>query len=150
MPIISTRNAAVVITSLGDNLPIVISATQWTVEVRADEIDITNFETGGFAQFLPSYVEAHISVDGFYNTSTNPFGPNSPEPLIMAGNKVKLQLYYLNPTTNNDLFTFPEAFIMSATGGSAVRDAGRVSFTARNYGAFSYPTGITFSGIDEI
>jgi hypothetical protein len=45
-------------------------------------------------------------------------------------------------------WAFPDAFVMTVHQGLAVKDASRIAFTARNNGTFSYPTGLTFSGVD--
>ncbi len=148
MAAISTRNARVRVTELTTNTVANILATHWTVEVRSDEIDVTNFETGGFAQFLPSYVEAHISVDGFYETGGTPFTNGiAGAGLILSGNYVSIFCYMNRQNVLNNAFRFDAAWIMTASGSSAVRDAARVSFTAKNFGQFFYPGPIAFSGI---
>lgn len=150
MPAISTRNARVEVFIWDAGVTVVLLATRWSVEARSDEIDVTNFETGGFAEFLPGYVEANISVDGFYEKEGTPFAYNIGTPMINAGNYVGLTLYASRDAGGVDYFDFPKAFILSATGEAAVRDAARVSFTARNFGPFEYPGAVTFSGIEVL
>lgn len=145
MPAFSTRNARVEVGTA--SVPTQrIRATRWSVEIRSDEIDVTNFETGGFAEFLPGYVEATFSVDGFWERGGFPFQQGGI--LVAAGNLVEVTLYAHRSTDNDDWFYFPQAFILSCAGESAVRDAARVSFTGRNFGEFQYPLGLVFSGVD--
>jgi hypothetical protein len=151
MPPISTRNARVTVTNQVTSQSANILATRWVVEVKADEIDTTTFESGGYAEFLPSYVQADISVDGFYESGGSPFAYDAGVDLCCAGSYVALDLYsHRTGAAGTDGFFFPAAYILTASGATAVRDAARVSFTAKNVGSFTYPGGVTFAGVDEV
>jgi len=137
MAIISSKNARVRID--GTNF----AATKWSVDVKADEIDITNFETGGFKDYLTSYVEAMISIDLFYDTTSGPFDTN----LLSVGSQPVILLYTQRDTAQ-EFFSFPASIVLSANVSAEVRDAVRVSVTARNKGAFLYPgNAVAFTGI---
>jgi len=137
MAIISSKNARVRIDSTN------FAATKWSVDVKADEIDITNFETGGFKDYLTSYVEAMISIDLFYDTTNGPFDTN----LLSVGSQPAILLFTQRDTAQ-EFFSFPASIILSANVSAEVRDAVRVSVTARNKGAFLYPgNAVAFTGI---
>lgn len=144
MPTISTRKARVQINGT------TMLATRWTCEVKADEIDVTTFESGGFAEFIPSYVEANYSVDAFWDPAVNVFLGNPP--LVAAGSiATNLTLYMKRDAVDGNpvqAFIFPFAYIMTCSVETATRDALRYNFSGRNYGAFSYPGGVVFSGIN--
>lgn len=158
MPAISTRNARVSITPLDANGVAIVGgvvynvlATNCTIDVMAAEIDVTTFESVGFEQYLPSYVGAHISVDGFYDFPNRPFLNAVGVQGIVAAARLAMTISPNRaPAIGGgaaEVWFFPDSFVMTVHHGMAVKDAGRVSFTARNNGAFSYPTGLTFAGV---
>lgn len=146
MPAVSTRNARVLVKELTNGIQSVILGTRWTVDVNADEIDVTNFESGGFVEYLASYLQAMISVDGFYEPVGFPIATNG-FAFCAPGNFVELTLYATRANAQ-DFFHFPRAVVLTAHTEAAVRDAVRVSFTARNDGKFDYPSGLTFAGVE--
>lgn len=140
MAAISARKARVTIG--GTNL----LATKWTVEIKSDEIDVTNFESGGFADYMTTYVDAMVTVDAFYDPANNPHGD---PPNILTGNILEDVELWTKTTIVAENFSFPLLLVLSCTVDAAVRDAVRISFTGRNKGPFVYPGSITFSGVDE-
>jgi hypothetical protein len=150
MPAVSTRNARVQVALASNPADLqTILGTRWTVDVHSDEIDVTNFESGGFTQHIPSYVEASISVDGFYEPIAFPFveGGVGGSALVAAGEFLYIKLFATRANAN-DYFLFPKALVLTAHAEASVRDAVRVSFTAKNYGTFTYPGSLVFNGIE--
>lgn len=141
MPACSTKNSRVT-AGLANT---VLQAYKWTVEVRADEIDVTNFESGGFTDYLTSYVDAMGTVDAFWDKDDNQ--PFDDPPQLLPGQQTNLTLYMHTDLLN--YFRFPIAIILSSTVDAAVRDVVRYNFTFRNKGPFYYPGEISFTGITE-
>lgn len=65
MPAFSTRCSAVTVGTFFHK------ATMWSIEIVADEIDVTNFETGGFVDYIGSYVQANWNFDAFVSDDDN-------------------------------------------------------------------------------
>lgn len=118
-------------------------ATKWTVDIKADEIDVTNFESGGFTEYITAYVDSNISVDSIWNAAVNDFTAAGQ---INTGRVITNLKLFLSTAAGAPCFTFPSAIIISVTPDASVRDAMRYSFTARNQGSFSYPGGLVFNG----
>jgi len=138
----STKNARVEVGTPFSTL----EATKWTVEARADEIDVTNFESGGYTDYLTSYIDANGTVDAFWDKSTNV--PFADPPLVLPGNQLAVRLH-LHKNTVDAYYDFPVAIILSSSVDAAVRDVIRYNFTFRNKGYFVYPGATLFNGIDE-
>jgi hypothetical protein len=145
MAVSSTKNARVSVIPYGGGASSDLIATKWTVEVRADEIDITNFESGGFTDYLTSYVDAMGTVDGFWDKANN--APFAGPPSILVGDQPALTLYM--HTENLNYYRFPVVIILSSTTDVSVRDVVRYNFSFRNKGIFYYPEEQAYTGIDE-
>lgn len=140
MPAISTKKCKVQIDG------VTLLANKWTVEIHADEIDVTTFESGGFAEYLASYVDAMVTVDAFWDPDDNPFA-NAPD--ITVANELSEVKLFLRRAEANDCFVFPTLVVLSCVTDAVVRDAIRFNFTGRNKGVFYYPGNVVFSGITE-
>ena len=156
MAAISTKNGLV---DIGGNSML---SPKWTVEISADEIDVTTFESGGFTDYITSYVDANVSIDCFYDLGENPFDPNA-APSILVGKVVYCKLWLVRTGGRNGLpignanaapvncnFHFPSLLITRLNSVVAVRDAVRYDFNGRNKGYFLYPGAVTYSGIETI
>lgn len=118
---------------------------------------MTNFETGGFVEYIGSYVQANWNFDIFKDSGESEF--NAGATGINAGKELTdLRMWYTGRKVfrgnlgqaagNEDCFYFPRAVILGVTPSSAVRDAHRISVRGRNQGVFYYPEGVEYSGID--
>lgn len=142
MGAISTRNGRVMIGATSSTTAVL--AARWSVEFTSDEVDVTNFEGGGFAEWIPSHVDAKVSFDGFYDLSADPF--NSASPGLVAGTIIACRLYMRR--TGNLNFYFPKLSLFNVNVEAGVRDAVRYSVMGKNLGQFLYTNNFSFSGMD--
>lgn len=123
-------------------------ATKWTVEIRADEIDITNFESGGFTEQETGYIDATITFDAFWECNLNIFEEDPPQ--IIPGTKHNVKCYIRGTPARavavpaaavipDEHFTFTCAKCITCNVTSAVRDVARYDAVFRNNGEFTLP-----------
>jgi hypothetical protein len=122
-------------------------ARKWTVNLKADELDVTTFEDGGYANFLAGMVTAEINVEGFFQDNLSPLSNLSLYPGSILTN---LKLYLNNAAglanawPNNgflpaSFFLFPSVIVLSADTMADVKGALEFNFNARNKGSFTMP-----------
>lgn len=132
MPAFSGKQARVSVN--GINLP----ANKWTVNLKTDELDVTTFENGGFANFTYGVHEADVSFEAFWTTLVN---PTSNPPKIQIGADVPCIIYLdsgLVSTANTSFtFNFPHLLITSLSVDTSVRDVVKYSVSGKARGNFS-------------
>jgi hypothetical protein len=118
-------------------------ANRWSIEIRADELDVTNFESDGYVEYITAYVDATITVDALWDTAFNDFSLAGGG--VNVGRSIDTCRFYLNRDAGL-LFEFSTIVIVSVTPEASVRDVMRYSFTARPRGSWIYPGGLEFTG----
>ena len=118
-----------------------LSATKWTVNVKTDELDISNFETATpgsnlYADYTFGLQEAEVSVDAVWDGNND---PHSDPPNITAGGVLTNLKLYLDFVNLTNFWLFPSFQIFTVSVDADVRGIVKYSFTGKNKGTFSYP-----------
>jgi hypothetical protein len=133
MAFFSAKNARVQIN--GANL----FAMRWTITVKTDDLDVTNFETGGFGTYFGGIIDADITCDAVWDSVQDPFNnPPAIQPAVILGNgqvgagaTVKFFLDFVNLGV---FWSFAGILITSVTQDTDVRGFIKYSFSAKNAG----------------
>lgn len=115
----------------------VVTAHSSTVNVDTQEIDVTNFEGGGFADFLMCILAATSTIDAHWDALADPLDdpPNLRPAQIIANFFV-----YVN-TLAGPFWSFPLATVKSFNFKTGAKEAVAFTSMVRNKGAFLFPTG---------
>lgn len=136
MAFYSAKNARV---SVGNTN---LFAMKWSINTKVDELDVSNFEGQGYAQWIGGLLDADISVDCVWDANQNPTG-NPPN--LIPGQLVSTVKFYadwrgLGPFGAGEAWTFPSLLITALNQETEVRSFIKYSWTAKNASA----TGWTF------
>jgi hypothetical protein len=115
-------------------------ARKWVITPTGEELDITNFEGGGFADRLVGILDCEIMVDADYDSQAALSNFNNP-PNIVIGAVLSTIKLYLNLTSGTQFWLFPSAIVTTTPMNADVRGKLELSFTAKTKGTFSYPVG---------
>ena len=140
MAAFSARNARVIYEGLA------LLALKWTVNVKADELDVSNMESQGYADFIGGLWEADISIDAIVDSANAAF-------YIWPGKSTSTVTFYFDSgtarkITNNNQYdasttaktiAFNSLFISSVNVDAEVRGFVRMSISAKNKGYFQMP-----------
>lgn len=145
MPAFSARNSRIRFEGVG------ILGLKWTVNTKVDEIDVSNFEGGGYADYIGGLWEADISFDAIVDSAAIIGNFIT----IYAGKTTGVVDFYMDigtavspyaavvttqPATTRRL-TFPSLLITSVSIDAEVRSFVRMSVSAKNKGSYSLPSG---------
>jgi hypothetical protein len=120
-----------------------LAHSKWQATWRGDDLDTTNFESGGKAEGILGIEDIGISFGGDWDARANPYenanaGPSPPGlyPRDDLGN-----LYFWINKNDNTFWRFPVSRIRSAASGAEVR--GKVTFEVSGFsqGGWFPPTG---------
>ncbi len=161
----SARNARVTVTSAGA-VTTNLMATKWTVNMKVDELDVSNFEGFGYVDYIPGLWEADISFDAIWGSGAAAVVPTASlggttalsaaaeqplvPPIFYPGTYTGIRLFMdsgraTDPAgaamASNDAtaWSFPKCLICSASHDAEVRGFIKYSITAKNKGIFSLP-----------
>lgn len=115
----------------------VLYAVEWRVRPMADKLDFSNFEGGGFRDFIAGLVQITLSLSGWTDVGANIYEGNLD---LVAGGTLSNVLLYWSGTTGPN-WSLPSAFIESMEETARVEDLVRYSGEISGKGTFSYPTG---------
>lgn len=129
----------------GKNSRVVVGGTtlnqsRFDVTLNGDDLDTTNFESGGYGEGILGIQECDASFGGDWDAGDNPIDANGDPPgLYPRDDLADLQLY--QNVTDATYWDFGYFRIRSARNGSEVR--GKVSFecSGKSQGIFVLPTG---------
>lgn len=147
MAAFSARNAR--ISYEGTNL----LGLKWSINVKVDEIDVSNFEGRGYVDYIGGLWEADVSFDAIVDNSRA--GPGN-FTQIWPGKLTLPVIFYFDAGTARHVttaalvasatvpatrgFLFGSLLITSVSVEAEVRSFVRMSVTAKNAGLFSMPT----------
>jgi hypothetical protein len=113
----------------------VLAARKWNVSPKVDALDATNFESGGFADFIAGVIECEFTVDAQWDSGSDPFG-NPPNINVgVIGANVKLYTAGLA----SPYWNFPSVLVVSTPFTADVRGTLDVTFTCKAQGTFNSP-----------
>ena len=115
----------------------VLTAKSWTATSEADELDVTNFEGGGYTEVIGGVKKLTVQIEIDWDAAANPF--DAPRTLT-PGSTVATVKLYLNDTTG-PYWDIPILFIRSASNPMEVRQSARLSINGTGSGTFTHPTG---------
>ncbi len=124
-----------------------IVAHKWTVNVKTDDIDATNFEGAGYAEQITGMVSADVTIEFLYDSIRTPFGVIEHSKLFPSMSALGVNGYnynvvelFPNAIANNaSSFTFPQLTLLDVNVDSSVHDAIKVTLTCKSDGVFTYP-----------
>lgn len=123
-----------------------VTANKWTVNYKGDKIDVSNFEGGGFYQFISGLKQLDVTIELPWDgqaagaTGGNPFDAGGP--LLVPGTTVSALKLYLNKGVAADPFWDVTSFVVeSANNVADVKGAMVLTITGSATGSFVAPTG---------
>lgn len=115
----------------------VLAGKRWTGTYELDELDVTNFESGGYHECIGGVRKVTVQMDGDFNAAENMF--DSP-PLITDGDTISLVRLYLNGT-DGPYWSIPTLLVRSVSNSAEVRGTVTFSISGTGSGVFVLPTG---------
>lgn len=115
----SGKNARVYV---GDSL--YLCAVKWTVDMRADELDVTCFNSAGQGRWKAGVHDQEITIEGLWESG---FHANPPD--IRTGMAVKIVLFVDFINANTQAYTFYDVLLLDVNVDAEVR--GLVKYTIR-------------------
>ena len=113
-----------------------ITMKEWSVEHDVGEIDTSNFEGAGYTDRIAGLKDVTITLTMDYDSGANPLDITGFYP---GSNVTNLRLY-LNDTTS-PYWSFPSAICLKVSEPAKVKEGMPITFTLKNKGTFSLPTG---------
>ncbi len=137
---LSAKNAKVRYTppvSISDPTPTeyFFTSKKWVVTPKVDALEITNFESGGFADWIGGITECDGTVDFDWDSANDEFA-NPPN--ITPGAIGGILKLYTNDTTS-PFWYFPSILIVETPQTSEVRGVITGTMTFKSKGTFSLP-----------
>lgn len=110
---------------------------KWTVTPKADKIDNTNSEGGGFGSSNPGILEADVEIDADWDGNNNPYDlPVGAQP---GETIVNLKLF-INDVTG-PFWLFPTFNVYECPNDAPVRENVHITIKGSGTGQFFFPTG---------
>jgi hypothetical protein len=113
----------------------VLTAKKWSVKPHGDEYEISNFEGAGFGDFIGCLAYCDFSIDGDWDSASDPFG--NPPNITVTQVITAVKLY------TNDLaspfWSFPSALVVDTPMDADVKTALTISISCKAKGSFVYP-----------
>lgn len=118
-----------------------VTAKKWTVDDDADELEVSNFEGGGFADVITGLQRATITVEVDLDgqaASTNPWDVTGVQ--WISGRDINNLVLYLNDV-GGPSWVFPQVRCIKGNNPSDVKQQGMVTFTFKSRGFYTRPSG---------
>ncbi len=120
-------------------------ANKWTVNVKVDDIDATNFEGLGFGEQITGVVSADVTIEFLYdptfaNDNNFTFMQLVPSMSIGTYDFTNVKLFPNAIDNAASSFTFPRLTGLGVNTDVDVHGALRVSITGKSDGVFTYPS----------
>lgn len=114
-----------------------LNLAEWDATHRGDDLDTTNFESGGVEQGTIGIEVVEYDLKGDWDAGRNPF--DSPPGLYPRDDLLTVRLY--ENVSDNCFWAFPTSRVISARNSAQIR--GKVVFEAscKSNGTFTKPTG---------
>lgn len=114
-----------------------LKLNKWSVTPRSEDIDTTNFESGGYEEGIGGVVGADVTFEGLWDAGQNPY--DNP-PLLVPGTIITNVYLYINKN-ETQFFLFPSLRIIQAPVNVDVPGKSTYSITAKSDGSFTFPSG---------
>lgn len=121
------------------------TSKKWTVTPKADKIDTTHFESGGYAASISGIVSIEFSIEADYDAANNPYDlPVGLQPGIdetgSEPSPTHLVKLYLNDLTG-PYWQITAANVWEAPMTADVKGALGISLKGEGTGTFIFPSG---------
>ena len=110
---------------------------EWEVNDQGDDIDGTNFESGGFTEGLVGSNEATWTLRGQWDANLNPY--ENPPGLVPRPDLGGLKFY--ENVTDAMMWDFELARVLSSRNGAVVRQSVTFEASGKNQGSYTRPNG---------
>lgn len=107
-----------------------------TVTPKVQALDDTDWNSGGYGEYLKGVIDCDITVDYLYNVGTAPITL-----LKLLDQTVDTVPNVVITLATGAAWTFPTFFVETAPTSTQVRDLVKGSFTGRASGTFTPPAG---------
>jgi hypothetical protein len=119
-----------------------LNASEWNVDLKGDDLDVTTFEDGGYETGTIGILSADVSVKAPWDANLNPF--DDPPAIYATDDLDNLTLYIIapDPDVPDDegvFWNFPFSRVLSSKVGAPVKDKVSFEWSGKNNGAFATP-----------
>jgi len=131
MPILGRagKNSRIIVAGATLNL------NEYSADERADDLDLTNFESGGVEEGTDGIHVVEFSVKGSWDGGRNPYGD---PPGIYPRDNLAGVFLYIN-VADNVKWSLPKVRILSARNSSAVRQLVNFEASGKSNGPYTRP-----------
>ena len=112
-----------------------LAVKSWNVDAKADEIDTTNTEGGGFYSGLIGIQSAEVTMEFDVDSLASPY--NNP-PNLGPGETTEVKLYW--DGLAGPFWYFPKLLIFGAPNKANVKEAVGMSIRGKGNGIYGFPT----------
>jgi len=113
----------------------VFTAKKWQVNPKGDALEITNFEGGGFADWIGGVIECDFTIDADWDSASDPFA--NPPNIVVTSILSTIKLY--TNLVGSAFWSFPSALVTDTPFSADVRQTESFSCTCKAKGTFQYP-----------
>ncbi len=119
-----------------------VTAKKWSVDVDADEIEVSNFEAAGFSDTITGLLRASITIELDLDGASgkNPWDSANTNVYWRPGQDVTSLTLYFNDTSGPS-WIFPSARVTKSSNPMDVKQSGQATFMLKNRGTFTFPAG---------
>lgn len=110
-------------TSVGPDVYTSKPLTDWSIDIKTDALDVTNFNSGGWQEILAGIFSADISASGPYDGSS----------LITQGTAARMKL-----TVATGLDLIVDVRVNSVKIDTSVKDVAKISYSATSTGVHTF------------
>jgi hypothetical protein len=128
---LSAKNAQVRIGSY------VFTAKSWRVNPTSDALDITNYEGGGFADFISGIIQAEFTIEADWDSAADPFA--NPPNIVVGAVLTNTALYTNLASPASAHWSFPSALVTETPFTAVIRETLFTTVTCKSKGIFQYP-----------
>ncbi len=124
----------------GKNARVTVGVTdlcmvKWTINGKVDELDVTCFESGGYAEYQGGFQEADINFEGFWELDDH---ANPPNIMPNTFNALTIFMDRINAGAGVSFFT-SDFFISTVTVDAEARGMVKITVSGKASGQFNYP-----------
>ncbi len=116
-----------------------LTLQEWSYSRKGDDVDTTNFESGGADQGLVGVLSTDLSSKGLFDAQQNPLGADPPG--LVPRDDLMNTKFFTNVTDNMFLYV-PQSRVLSAENSCVVRQGVTFSWSGKSNGSgVLVPTG---------
>lgn len=117
--------------------PRTLYATEWEEDESAEELDFSNFESGGYRTRIPGLKNLRMTISGWVDVGANPHDT----PLFLNSGQTLTNVGAYYSGTAGPLWLMPSALVVNVRETARVDDMVRYTATLLSKGTYTLPTG---------